>query len=129
MILDTSFIIDLLNDEESAVKKAQEIDRSNAPISTTAVSVFEIWQGIADIKNEKKLERINNLLESIGLFNLDQESAKIGGRVHAELYARGTPIQPEDSMIAGICLKHSKKVLTRNVKHFSRISGLEIETY
>ena len=77
----------------------------------------------------QKLEKINNILAGIVLLDLDFESAKIGGKIHAELYSLGMPIQPEDSMIAGICLKNNKKILTRNVKHFSRIKNLQVETY
>ena len=38
-------------------------------------------------------------------------------------------IQPIDCMIAGIALIRKEKVLTRNVKDFSKIKDLEIETY
>lgn len=129
MILDTCFIIDLLNNNPDALKKSQEIDKQHIPVATTAVSVFEIWQGVADINDNKKLGRINDLLESFGLFPLDQESAKIAGKIHSKLYTKGASIQPEDSMIAGICLKNNMKILTRNIKHFSRVDNLELETY
>ena len=129
MIADTTFLIDLLNNDAGAVQKAQTLDKENVPTFTTAISVFELWQGIGEIKNKEKLEKINTLLESIGFFHLDKECAKIGGRIHNELYTKGMAIQPEDSMIAGICVKHGRKVLTRNVKHFSRVKLLEVETY
>lgn len=129
MILDTTFIIDLLNKEIEAVKKAEELDKKVIPVLTTTITVFEIWQGISDIKNKEKLEKINKLLSSIGLLSLDVESAKESGRIHANLYSSGTPIEPEDSMIAGICLKNNHTLLTRNIKHFSKIKNLEIETY
>ncbi len=129
MILDTTFIIDLLNGDQGAINKSKEIDDKNIPVFTTSVSVFEIWQGLDDIKNKDKLEKINVLLTNIGLLSLDMESAKIGGKIHAELNNSGLSIQPEDSMIAGICIKNNKKVITRNVKHFSRIKNLEVETY
>lgn len=129
MILDTCFVVDLLNNDTAAVKKAQELDRLHMPLFTTAITVFEIWQGVSDIKDKNKLEKINTLLESIGLLQLDQESAKIGGVVHSGLYRQGVPIQPEDSMIAGIALTHGKKILTRNIKHFSRIKNVVVERY
>jgi predicted nucleic acid-binding protein len=129
MILDTTFLIDLLDNDPRAVKKSQELDARNNAIFTTTISVFELWQGVSDVKHTKKLEQINTLLDNLGLFVLDKESAKIGGKIHSELCSRGLTIQPEDSMIAGICLKHGKKILTRNIKHFSRIGSLEIETY
>lgn len=129
MIADTCFIIDLLHGDKGAVKKAEELDKQHGSLSTTAISVFEIWQGITDINNKERLEKINTLLESLGLLTLDKESAKIGGRIHGGLYERGEAIEPEDSMIAGISLKYGKKILTRNVKHFSKIGKIEIETY
>lgn len=129
MILDTTFIIDLLNGDNNSVEKSKEIDDKNIPVFTTSVSVFEMWQGLEDIKSKEKLDKINILLTNIGLLNLDLESAKIGGKIHAELNNQGLQIQPEDSMIAGICIKNNKKIVTRNVKHFNRIKDLEIETY
>jgi predicted nucleic acid-binding protein len=129
MILDTTYIIDLLDGQPDAVKKSEILDTQNEALFTTAISVFELWQGVSDIKDKKKLEKIHDLLDNLGLFSLDKESAKIGGKIHSELYAKGLPIQPEDSMIAGICIKHGQKIMTKNVKHFSRITTLEIETY
>ncbi|MBS3136929.1 hypothetical protein J4232_00725 [Candidatus Woesearchaeota archaeon] len=42
---------------------------------------------------------------------------------------RGIPINPQDSMIAGIAIRNNESVLTRNTKHFERIDNLTIETY
>ena len=62
MILDTCFIIDLLNNQEDAVRKAQELERKNIPLFTTSITVFEIWQGVADMNNKNKFKE--------SLFNL-----------------------------------------------------------
>ena len=129
MILDTSFIIDLLKGNRLAVDKVIELENSSKPILATAISVFEIWQGTADIKNEGKKQRILDMMGSFGLLVLDFESAKEGGEIHSRLEKKGMQIEPEDSMIAGICIKNNKKIMTRNVKHFNRIKDLEIETY
>ena len=61
MILDTTFIIDLLNNDPNTVKKAQELDSNNSSLFRTAITVFELWQGINDIQNKEKLEKISNL--------------------------------------------------------------------
>ena len=58
MILDTTFIIDLLNNDPSAVDKAKYLEKANLPVFTTAVTVFEIWQGTSDIKSKQKLDNI-----------------------------------------------------------------------
>lgn len=38
-------------------------------------------------------------------------------------------INIEDIMLAGIALTHNESIITRNIKHFSKIEGLKIETY
>ena len=127
MILDTSFVIDLFRNNSAAKEKALELDRRNEPIFITSVTVFELWQGL-DIKTEEKLEKINHFIESFGMMNLDPESAKRGGQIHSELVSKGSKIDPEDSMIAGIAIHNSQAVLTRD-EHYSRIRGPRIETY
>jgi len=129
MILDTTFIIDLLRKDPASVEKAASLQRSGEPVLATAVSVFEVWQGAVDLKDVEKRRKIESLLSSIGLLPLDCDCAKEAGRVHDECYRRGVPIDPEDSMIAGIALTHGQAVLTRNVKHFRQVRGLSVETY
>lgn len=128
MILDTTFLIDLLRNEKSAAAKARELDAANAPILTTAVNVFELWQGIG-IKNKERRERILELLSSLSLLDLDFKSAKRAGEIYSKLRNKGKAIDPEDSMIAGIALQHGETILTRDVSHFGRIPGLRLEAY
>ena len=129
MILDTSAIIDIIRGDSSVIKKVGELENKNIPLSTTSISVFEIWQGTKDIKDEMKKGKIEMLIESIGRFSFDIEAAKEAGMIHASLSKAGEMIEPEDSMIAGIALIHNEIILTKNIKHFGRIENLKIEIY
>jgi len=91
--------------------------------------VFELWQGAEDISDKLKLEKIHSLLDSFGSFNLDVPSSKEAGSIHSELRKKGQVIDAADSMIAGIAKINNETILTRNIKHFSRISGLKVESY
>ncbi|MBI2662359.1 type II toxin-antitoxin system VapC family toxin [Candidatus Woesearchaeota archaeon] len=129
MILDTSFLIDLIKNKENAFQKAKILDNSSPPLRTTSISIFELRQGIEDINESKKKEKIEQLLNALGLLNFDLESAKIAGTIFAELERKGEIIEAEDCMIAGIAIHHNEPILTRNSKHFQRIKGLKLETY
>ena len=129
MILDTSFIIDLLRSDNGAVKKAEELQKSSELLLTTTITVFEIWQGTMDIKNDKKRTAISELLQSLGLLVLDFDSAKKTGEIHSRLIKKGEEIDPEDSMIAGISITRGERLLTRNIEHFKRIGELRVESY
>ncbi|MBI2666777.1 type II toxin-antitoxin system VapC family toxin [Candidatus Woesearchaeota archaeon] len=129
MILDTSFLIDLMKNKQAALTKAQSLEYASFPVRTTTITVFELWQGLEDLQDEQKRTTLEHFLSGIGLLGFDLESAKQAGKIHAELRRKGEIIDAEDSMIAGIAQQHNEAVLTRNVKHFERIRGLKIEKY
>lgn len=128
MIIDTTFVIDLLRNNPQAIKKAYEIEENNLPILLTTITIFELWQGIETNSKEKE-EKIKNFLERVSILTLDLEGAKIAGTIYKELEIKGQRIDAEDSMIAGIVLSRNETLLTRNIKHFERIKGLKAETY
>jgi predicted nucleic acid-binding protein len=51
------------------------------------------------------------------------------GKISGKLLTRGEEIDREDCIIGATALLNDEPILTRNVDHFSRIDGLEIETY
>lgn len=60
---------------------------------------------------------------------LERRHAARAGRLSGALLRRGTMIDPIDAEIAGMALEERLRVLTRNVRPFERVPGLEIETY
>ena len=128
MILDTSALIDLLRGNEMVIAKLKELEQQHIPLFLTSISVFELWQH-ADVYREKKLKKIHELLESLGVFIFDISAAKEAGSIHATLKEEGLIIDPEDSMIAGIVNINNETILTRNIKHFERIPHLRVESY
>lgn len=129
MILDTSFIVDLLRGNAAATTKIVEIEKNSEPIAATTISVFEIWQGLPKKSGEAQAEKILEMFKAINIISFDFDSAIEAGNIQRKLAAAGQKIDPEDAMIAGIAKTQRQKVLTRNQKHFSIIHGLETETY
>ncbi len=130
MLLDTSFIVDLLRGKKSAVNKINELEAESIATNISAPSIFELFVGLSLTKKpsvEKK--KIMDVLISWGNLALDSDSAVIAGKIHGELINEGQMIDPEDSMIAGIAIKHNESVLTRNTNHFNRIPDLQVEEY
>ncbi|MFH1073165.1 MAG: PIN domain-containing protein [Nanoarchaeota archaeon] len=129
VILDTTALIDLLRGEPDIIGRIKELEKRNIPLSTTTVSVFEIWQGVGSLTHEKKRLKIRLLLESLATYSFDIPAAKEAGTIHAYLKESGKVIDPEDSLIAGIAKIHRETILTRNTTHFRRIEELKIESY
>jgi len=130
MIADTTFIIDILIREPDAVRKARELEESGTTIQVTSPTVFELFAGVAlSKKAEEEKSKINFVLAGLPQMLLDSPSAIAGGLIQGEKTKAGYTIDPEDAMIAGIAKVSSERVLTRNIKHFSGIEGVAIETY
>ncbi len=123
MILDSSFVIDLLKGDKAAVKLAQEIEET--PVGTTTITVFEVFQGAKD----SELAHIRKFFSQMIVLPLDTEAAERAGLIQKQLKIMGKIIDPEDCMIAGIAILHKKKIVTRNAKHFEKIPGISVVTY
>ncbi|MFH1316730.1 MAG: PIN domain-containing protein [Candidatus Woesearchaeota archaeon] len=125
LILDSSFIIDLLNNKIDAFKKSKEIEEKEI-IMTTSISVFET---LKRIRSESEIKNTKDFFKGIIVLELNKNAGLIAGDIFRELLKKGKEIDSEDCMIAGIALINNEAVLTRNVKHFKRINGLKVETY
>ncbi len=126
MILDTTVIIDLMNNDTKIVEKIKKI---SGPLFVTTPTIFELYSGITQSKKpiqEKK--KILSILDSQLILNLDKNSAEEAGEIDGTLIKEGQQIDPEDCMIAGIAKIYEEKILTKDM-HFSRIKDIEIETY
>ena len=128
MIFDTCFIIDLLKGDNNAVSYLENLERTSKSKIITAITIHELWRGLG-ILNIKEKEEIKEILQTITVLPLDLESAKASGEIERKLLGESITIDPEDAMIAGIAIKNNQKLLTKNLKHFSRIKGLKIESY
>lgn len=129
MILDTTFVIDLLNNKDAAVSMLRQLEKEGLPYSITTPTIFELWGGLIFLKKaESERQKTANLLKEQIIYDLDQKSAKEGGKIDGELALKGLTIDPEDCMIAGIAITNNKKILTRD-EHFSRIERLNVENY
>ena len=129
MILETTFIVDLLRKKAEAIKKMEELEKDNEAHFVTAPTIHELWSGLTQIsRQEEEKIKIMSILEGLPILALDTPSAEISGKIDGILVKEGRMIDPEDCMIAGIALHHKEKILS-NDSHFKRIKGLNVENY
>ena len=130
MIADSSFLIDIMNSDKEAIKKAEEIEKNGNTIAVTSISIFELFVGVTlSIKQDRERYKINRILKGLPIMSFDEDSAIEAGKIFAQKRKNGMLIDPEDSMIAGICSRRNEILITRNIKHFNDIESLRIESY
>jgi len=130
MIADTSFLIDIMKSDKDAIRKAEEIEKKGNTIAVTSITIFELFIGVSlSIKQDQERNKINRILNGLSIISFDEDSAREAGKIYAQKRKNGAAIEPEDSMIAGICSRRNEILITRNIKHFSDIEGLRVESY
>lgn len=129
VVLDTNFIIDLMEGLSEAEEKAREIEDGSEEIRIPSPVIFELWEGIersnSPLEEENKVSRILNSFIDIPL---EKKHAKVSGRQSAELIERGEMLDPIDVLIGGIAASEGESVVTRD-GHFERMQGVTVEKY
>lgn len=106
------------------------LEDNQEDIFITTINIMELWMGAMLSKNkEKNINQINKLIECFNIYSFDLDSSKVAGEINAFLRDIGKKIDLEDVMISAIAKTKNEKVLTRNIKHFSLVPNLQIETY
>jgi predicted nucleic acid-binding protein len=116
VILDASFLVDLVADDDGATAKLREIDDERLIVPTLAYT--EVGVGIG--ANTPQARRFEAVMDAVSMVPYDGESARRAVDLQRQLYDRGEPIGAIDAMIAGIALARDEAIVTRNVSEFSK---------
>jgi len=134
-LADTTFLIDLVNNDTGAVRVAREIDLSNERLGLSIISAEEYLRGIYYLYwNDKKLlkKKIVNAENDLRAFEIIPIMYNVivkAAEIDARLVKRGEPISLPDILIASTAIVHDLTLITRNIKHFERIEELKIRIY
>ena len=127
MMLDTSYIIDLLRERASQPGPATAfLERHRAVKLRMPLFVLcELELGVARA-DDSQVQRhaLETLSEYIEPVFPGVGFAPVHAGVVAALLAAGTPIPVMDALIGALALQHSEPLVTRDTEHFSRIEGL-----
>ncbi len=133
--LDTTFLIDFF---KKRIKVTESLDSylSNN-LAITPFTIFELYYGLYKLKRkdskfnfEKREEKTKILLNKLIMLNYNENAAKRTAEILNNPEKQGITIDLVDIMIASTALaQNCEYLLTRNVDHFKRISGLVIITY
>ena len=128
-LLDTNACIDYFTGRYPRVV-ARIQDFSPEDLFLSVVVVAELRYG-ADHSARRRSNhaRIDALIEEIEALDFDLRAAATYGRVRAQLEAGGTPIGPNDMLIAAHALSRGLTVVTDNTAEFGRVKGLKVENW
>lgn len=125
MLLDTTFLIDLLDRLDAADYRLDELIEDSTPIGVSVLSVYETGIGLADHERE----RFDSITEQVTVVPLRHDDTRRALSIQRTLFDRGQRIGDIDAMIAATAAERDETVLTRNVDEFERVEAITVETY
>ena len=127
-LLDTNLCIRALRDRPATVR-----DRLKAEYDTVCISSivrYELYVGAAlagDV--DRKRREIDEFLSPFPCMTFDDDAALNAADIRANLTRNGNLIGPYDLLIAGHARSLGLKLITGNLKEFSRVDGLRCEDW
>ena len=128
-LLDTNTCIRYLNGRAPNVLRRLQALPPNE-VRVCAVVKAEMYFGAMKSANPiSTLAQQRAFLDAFVSLPFDDAAAEAYGRLRAELARRGTPIGPNDLMIAAIALAHDLTLVTHNTSEFGRVPDLRLEDW
>ena len=126
---DTNVWIRFLNPGENLVKD-RFLTADPSTIWLCAVVKAELFFGaMKSSRISENLALLDELFSDFESLSFDDDAAGKYGEIRSDLAWKGTPIGPNDLMIAAIASVHEAVLVTHNTREFSRVTGLTVEDW
>lgn len=128
-MLDTNIVIYVIKHKpESVLQKFQSLEPSDFCISS--ITLAEIEYGISkSSRPDRNRFAFDMFISGIDILSFDDAAASEYGPIRAGLERKGTPIGPNDMLIAAHAKSLGFTIVTNNVRELERVEGLKVENW
>ena len=128
-LLDTNTCIKYLNGRSENIRQHLEVKQPQDILLCSVVKAELLYGTMKSVNPEKNLARLQPFVNRFVSLFFDDGAAEAYGRIRAELEKAGTPIGPNDLLIAAIVVANDVTLVTNNTREFSRVKGLKFEDW
>lgn len=129
-LLDTNIVSDLMRHPQGDV--AKRIARvGEDQVCTSTVGACELRYGAAKKGSAALTERqhVEQILSLLPILALEMDADRAYGTLRFQLEQAGTPIDPNDMLIASQALSQKLVLVTDNVREFERVPRLVVKNW
>ena len=123
ILLDTSVLIELFRKKDKKRTLFYTLSQSDTNLCISSITYYEI--GIGNRKSH--LEYWESLTENLTVIPFDKACSDSAIEIYLDLLRKNKMIDLADLLIGATALTHNIPIATLNIKHFERITGLEIK--
>lgn len=127
-LLDTNVISALLRQPRGPVAK-RIAEAGERAVCTSIVVAAELRYGAEKARSKPLSERVELILSALEILPFEPPADRRYAEIRDHLTRRGTPIGPNDLLIAAHALAAELTVVTSNVREFERVPALRVENW
>jgi tRNA(fMet)-specific endonuclease VapC len=129
-LLDTNVWVVALRGKNAVL--ADRILRAPRPQDILLCSVVKaelVYGAMRSGNPQRNLQSLTNVFSNYASLPFNDSAADSYAQVRIDLERQGTPIGPNDMLIAAIALANNLTLVTHNTREFSRIGTLQLEDW
>lgn len=128
-LLDTNTCIKYLNGRSDNIRKNIESKHPQNIMVCSVVKAELFYGSMKSLNPEKNLKKQRRFINRFISLPFDDMAAEVYSRIRAQLEKSGTPIGPNDLLIASIALANNQTLITHNTREFARVENLDLEDW
>jgi predicted nucleic acid-binding protein len=114
LLLDTTFLIDVLNDRRGRADLMERMILEQHTLACCPINVAEVYAGL----RAAQAQETENLLRQLVYVPIRWEAAKLAGDLRRDWARKGQTLTLTDTTVAAVCLTEKLTLVTDNRKHF-----------
>lgn len=123
--LDTNTVLDYFRGRGRVAATLLALPPSE--IALPAIVAYEVWVGVLGSQNAKRRQaQYEQFLATVDILPFDATVGRRAAELRQALERRGEGIGPMDILIAATALVHNATLVTRNLREFGRVPGLQV---
>ncbi len=127
-LLDTNVVSDLTRHPRGVITKRISLEGEDN-VCTSIIVASELRFGTHKRSSEQLTRQLDLVLSTMQVMPFEAPADRLYGKIRVYLEEQGTPIGPNDMLIAAQALALDCAVVTRNVREFSRVPGLKVDNW
>jgi tRNA(fMet)-specific endonuclease VapC len=127
-LLDTNILSDLVRHPQGQVFQ-YIVDVGEDRVCTSIIVACELRFGAVKSRSSRLVQQLERILEVLTVLPLESPVDKCYAAIRTHLEQAGTPIGPNDLLIAAHSLALDLTLITENTREFERVPALKLENW
>lgn len=127
--LDTNVISAVIDGNEAVKKRWLQAKAEHHGLSISAMTYYEVQRGLDLPRLARKYGIFRAILAQTQVLMPDLATYDVAAEIYQDLKKNGNLIEDADILIAATAMRFGAVLVTRNVKHMKRITGLHLERW